>query len=315
MFVAPCAKVRSQSLVKGTEATWKQGIEVERVMRTQERIMESAATDAVFDNYLLGRTLQEHQRLRGQAEIWEGTTRRILRELGLREGMSCLDVGCGPGEVMRLLGQIVGPSGHVTGVDIDGGLGLRATEELNATGTSQFHFVEGNVEEIDEIGHEHFDLTLGRIVLIHLEDAIATLRKMYSWTKPGGLILVQEFDFRTWDIYPRIQAWEELQRVCASVFWKTGRDTRIGHKLPVYFVEAEIGEPDGTDVSGRVVSLEQSLSMIQSTYRSFLSQALKLGLTTEDKSEGFLTELERAPRQRYYFSLSPLLVSAWKRKS
>ena len=276
--------------------------------------MDSAASDAIVDKYVLGRTLEEHQRLRGQAEIWEATTRRILQEIGLRRGMSCLDVGCGPGDVMQLMGRIVGPSGQVTGLDIDGELGFQATEELNATNVSHFRFVEGNIEEIDRIGDEWFDLTFARVVLIHLDDPIATLRKMYDWTRPGGLILVQEFDFRTWDIFPKIEAWGELQRVSASLFWKTGKDARIGHKLPVYFVEAGIGEPDGTDVSGRVVSLEQSLSMIQATYRSLLPLALRLGLTTEDMSENFLAELGRAPRQRYYFSLSPLLVSAWKRK-
>jgi ubiquinone/menaquinone biosynthesis C-methylase UbiE len=66
---------------------------------------------------LMGRTPEEYQRLRRQAKVWEPATMRVLREAGLRKGMSCLDVGCGPGEVMRLMGELVGHIGEPDGTD------------------------------------------------------------------------------------------------------------------------------------------------------------------------------------------------------
>jgi hypothetical protein len=70
-----------------------------------------------------GRTPEEYQRLRRQAQVWEPATMRVLREAGLRKGMSCLDVGCGPGEVMRLMGELVGHIGEPDGTDVAGTIG------------------------------------------------------------------------------------------------------------------------------------------------------------------------------------------------
>ena len=76
-----------------------------------------------IDDYIMGRTSEEYQRLRAQAKLWDFATQRVLRDAGLRPNMRCLDIGCGPGEVMRLMGETVGLTGHVTGIDIDGKLG------------------------------------------------------------------------------------------------------------------------------------------------------------------------------------------------
>lgn len=56
------------------------------------------------------RTAEEYQRLRRQALAWDGAARRMLLRVGLGTGMTCLDVGCGPGEVMRLMGEMVARS-------------------------------------------------------------------------------------------------------------------------------------------------------------------------------------------------------------
>lgn len=61
---------------------------------------------------VLGRTSQGYQRLRRQAAMWEPATARVLGQAGIRPGMRCLDVGSGPGEVVRLLAELVGRTGR-----------------------------------------------------------------------------------------------------------------------------------------------------------------------------------------------------------
>jgi ubiquinone/menaquinone biosynthesis C-methylase UbiE len=266
-------------------------------------------------DYLLGRTTDEYQRLRRQAKVWEPATMRVLQEAGLCEGMSCLDVGCGPGEVMRLMGEMVGATGHVTGLDADGEIGRQALEMLQATGKSRFTFIEQDIESAEEIPGQPFDLAYARLVLIFARDPIADLRKMYAWTKPGGHMVVQDYDVRTVDIFPKLESWEELRRVISGVFEQGGRDNQIGHKLPGYFVDAGIGEPDGTDVTGIVGSLKQYGWWIRGAYQSVLPRAIQSGLTTAAESLAVLDEFNQAERsERYYSSLFPLLIGAWKRK-
>lgn len=98
------------------------------------------------DDYFLGKASAEYQRLRAQAKLWEEATKRVLLKAGVRAGMSCLDIGCGPGEVMRLMGEIVGPEGCVTGVDVDGNIGREAVDMLRTIASGQYTFHEIDVE-------------------------------------------------------------------------------------------------------------------------------------------------------------------------
>ena len=65
-------------------------------------------------------------------------------------GSRCLDVGCGPGETMRLMAERVGPTGRVVGLDTDEDLGrTRSMLCLRASGLEQCAFVPADVEGPD----------------------------------------------------------------------------------------------------------------------------------------------------------------------
>ena len=277
--------------------------------------MGSKPPDETVDSYVMGRTSEEYQRLRRQAKVWETSTVQLLRRVGLREGMSCLDVGCGPGETMRLMGETVGRAGNVVGLDVDGKLGHEMLGVLKASGESNYSFLEGDVQEIDEVAGERFDVTFARLLLLHMQDPVGVLRKLYAWTKPGGYVVVQDYDFRTMDAYPRFEAYDEYDKVFFGVYEKSGRDTRVGSKLPVFFVDAGIGPPDGTDVAGHLMPFEQAGGMVKAVYRSVLPRALQLGITTEARSQAFLKEMDEGTGEGYYSFLWPLLIGAWKRKT
>ena len=265
------------------------------------------------DDYVLGGTSEEYERLRRQAQCWQPATRRVLEAIGLRQGMSCLDVGCGPGEVMRLMGEMVGLSGQVSGIDVDGRLGAEALRVLQAAGGSRFAFVEGEVLEIPDIGP--FDVTFARFLLIHASDPAAVLRRMYAWTKPGGCLVVQDYCLDPVRLHPPLEAAAEFDRVFHAVFARAGRDREIGLKLPIHFVEAGIGWPDGTDVSGILSPLEPAGEMIQAVYRSILPKAIELGVTSEEESRRFFRSMGAALADgRPRAGLWPLVIGAWKRK-
>ena len=60
------------------------------------------------------------RRLHVLHNIYSPAGRRVLVNAGLKEGMKVADFGCGVGVVTRMLAQMVGPSGSVTGVDVNG---------------------------------------------------------------------------------------------------------------------------------------------------------------------------------------------------
>jgi ubiquinone/menaquinone biosynthesis C-methylase UbiE len=99
--------------------------------------------DSPESTYVTGRTSEEYNRLRRQSEHLESTTNSVLDRVGLSPGMNCLDLGCGPGEVMRLIAQRVGSTGRVVGIDVDGKLGLEALSVLQNKDYRQCSFIEG----------------------------------------------------------------------------------------------------------------------------------------------------------------------------
>jgi len=216
---------------------------------------------------------------------------------------------------MRLMGEIVGPSGEVTGLDRDAKAGREAIERLRATGTSRYRFIEADIESTDEIGGEPFDLTFARLGLLFVRDPVAVLRKMLGWTKPGGYVAVQDLYVRTINLYPKLEACSELMRVIIETCERSGQDTEFAFKLPVYFVEAGIGTPDGTDTSLPMTSFEPFMAHHQDLCRSLLPRAIELGVTTHAGMQSVFRDIEQAVVDgRQYSALWPLMIGVWKRK-
>ncbi|WP_291416920.1 trans-aconitate 2-methyltransferase [Actinophytocola sp.] len=262
--------------------------------------------------YVLERTSGEYRRLRTQSKLWEPATARLLDQVGVPVGARCLDVGCGPGEVMRLLAERVGPDGVVTGVDVDGAIGREAVEVLRATVAARVEFVEGDVHELDLPA---FDVVYVRLVVMHLADPVAFLRRLWGWVGPGGVLVVQDYDTAGMAVWPRLACWDEFGRVMDGVFEQTGGDSRCGLHLPRHFLDAGIGTPDGTDVSGVLAPLADTTGFIRGSYTSALPAAIRLGITTQVAGDAFLAELAAAAEDRTIHVRLPALVGVHKRKS
>jgi SAM-dependent methyltransferase len=276
-------------------------------------VTETASADVRPDEYVMGRSIAEYERLRDQARALEPVTRRVLERIGIQRGMSCVDVGCGAGDVMRLLGELVGPSGCVTGIDLDGKLGAQALSMLWATGAARFEFVQGDAMTL-AFPDRPFDLACVRLVLIHASEPAALLRRVYQWLRPGGWLVAQDFDLEGLDLEAAGDAGREFLQVAVGVFEAVGRDVRAGQHPPGYFAAAGLGYPDGTDVGGLLTPMMDTALMMEGVYRSVLPHALKLGLTTEGRSRDLLVELAAVAARNDGWGRWPLLISAWKQK-
>lgn len=257
------------------------------------------------------RTSDEYRRLRLQSAIWEPATARFLDRVGIPPGARCLDVGCGPGEVLRLLAERVGPEGAVTGVDIDGKIGREGLAVLRAAG-ARADFVEGDARELEL---PTFDVVYVRLVLMHLADPAALLRRLYDRVAPGGVLIVQDYDTAGMDTYPRLACWDEFTRVMNGAFAQTGGDPRCGLHLPAHFESAGLGTPDGTDVSGFLAPIADTGGFCEASYSSALPAALRLGITTRSDAERFRAEFAEAAADRANYVRLPTMVGAFRRKA
>ena len=277
--------------------------------------MTTAEHEAHTDGYALGRTREEYERLRGQARGWETATGRLLDEIGLAPGARCLDAGCGPGETMRLMAQRVGPAGSVLGIDLDAPLGADAVAMLHASGHRQCRFQVHDVSSPAPLPAAPFDLVYARLLLFHLPERVAVLARLWDAVAPGGHLVVQDYDIGGARVLPTLHSVDEAMRVLVGAFTAVGCDVHAGARLPQMFVQAGIGNPDGTDVAGRLEPLSTGRLLVEHTFRSVLPTALEHHITTETDAAATLTRLDRDARRFADRPLMwPLLIGAWKQK-
>jgi ubiquinone/menaquinone biosynthesis C-methylase UbiE len=265
------------------------------------------------DDSIHARDANEYQRLRDQSRMWQSATEAVLDKIGLGAGMSALDVGAGPGAVMRLMADRVGPQGRVTGIEIDGKLGAQALADLRSQGGAEFQLIEANVLDLDKVPGGPFDLTYCRLFLMHMQDPVAVLEKMLEWTKPGGVVGVQEFDFGAIAVEPLCPAMAEFNRVFEGVFRGHGRNLRAGRQLPAQFEAAGIGLPGGTIAEAKFLPLKDMAQMLIGVYQGLFASAAELGIADPVKAEAFKSEMAEAGEDGRFYCLTPILIAAWKR--
>jgi ubiquinone/menaquinone biosynthesis C-methylase UbiE len=139
----------------------------------------------VFDNA----APETGQRFRSLEALYDPRTERFLEATGVGSGWQCLEVGAGSGSIATWLAERVGPSGHVLVTDID----ARYLETLTASARPNVE-VRNHDVGTDPLPDAAFDLVHARLVLIHVPQREAALARMVRALKPGGWIVVEDFD-------------------------------------------------------------------------------------------------------------------------
>jgi ubiquinone/menaquinone biosynthesis C-methylase UbiE len=109
-----------------------------------------------------------------------------LREIGVRAGWRCLEIGAGGGSIADWLCHQVGATGHVTATDIN-------TRFLDAFDHSNLEVRQHNLES-DDLPEDAFDVVHARVVQVHLKEPDRAVKKLARAVRPGGWILLEEHD-------------------------------------------------------------------------------------------------------------------------
>src|SRR6478672_1118449 len=133
------------------------------------------------------------RRLHVLHDIYSPAGRRVLLQAGLRKGMRVADFGCGVGVVTRMLGQMVGPKGTVTGIDVSESQLEQAGELCASEGLTNTSFLKADATN-SGLPRNWFDLVYCRFLLLHLPDPASCLREMREVLKPGGILVIEDGD-------------------------------------------------------------------------------------------------------------------------
>jgi SAM-dependent methyltransferase len=139
------------------------------------------------EGYLLANQ-QTHAgaRLEALATLFDPSTFRHLRDLGVGAGWRCWEVGAGGRSVPQWLAEQVGPTGMVVATDID-------TSWLAGPDTDRVHVLRHDVGAQDPAATD-LDLVHARLVLTHVPRRHAALTSMVAALRSGGRLLLEEAD-------------------------------------------------------------------------------------------------------------------------
>jgi ubiquinone/menaquinone biosynthesis C-methylase UbiE len=202
--------------------------------------MTSSAA-ASGSGYVLGHADVEVQRLLLQGRLYDGYTEHALQLAGLRQGMRVLDIGCGPGDVSFIAARLVGPSGSVLGVDAAPEMIELADARAVEQGLSAVHFTQSAIDAIAL--DEPVDAVVGRLILMHLPDPAATLRRLSSFVRPGGVIAFSENDITGARSIPDMPLFGQVTAGIVRAFEAMGLSPRFGTTLHTIFADAGLGAP------------------------------------------------------------------------
>jgi len=265
------------------------------------------------DDYVMGRTSAETERLQLQASVVAPHSAYLLRLAGVTPGMRVLDIGCGTGDMSMLLAELVGPGGTVIGVDLN-----PAVLELARARAAESNLANVSYVEADLVNlwlDEPVDAVVGRLVLVHLPEPAATVRALSRLVRPGGLVSFQEFNItRARSVPPTPLATRGMAWII-SAWCAAGLDPDLGEQVASILREAGLSV-QGAAATGPAGTAESVMpAYLEGTLRSLLPVALAHGQVTEAEVD-IDTVAERTARELKEADAtfwSPELAAAWAR--
>ncbi len=117
-------------------------------------------------------------------DCYDPATVSRLDEVGVTTGWRCWEVGAGAGSITRWLSERVGPTGSVLATDLD----PHRVPRLGNVEVRRHDLLQ------DEPPGARFDLIHARLVLQHLPERHKVLAQLATALRPGGWLLLEDFD-------------------------------------------------------------------------------------------------------------------------
>lgn len=172
----------------------------------------------------------ELERLRAQVLLSWKQEARMLTWLGLRDGMSVLELGSGPGFFTKQLLSLL-PNSSITAVEIDPEMHQRATQSLHDHACDQLHLVEASVMDTG-LTENTYDFAIARFVFQHLSNPIAAVQEALRVLKPGGKLVVIDIDAALWGLVePYIPELQLIYQKTVRTQASRGGNRLIGRQL------------------------------------------------------------------------------------
>jgi len=252
------------------------------------------------------------QYLDAMAELIQHNKQRTYTWMHIQPGHSVLDVGCGPGIDTIALAELVGPTGHVVGVDVDAAMIVEANRRAEQAGCCAWcPHLQGDATALPlETGA--FDSCRSERLFQHVHNPAGILVEMARVTKPGGWVVILDADHGTWSIdTPEVDIERRLTRILAERMVINGY---AGRQLYGLFKRQQFID---INVEIRPLYFTNYAQFRYGTQMNIIErEALSAGLVTEEELNLWQQKLEDAETAGTFFAQATgVLVAGRKAES
>ena len=211
-------------------------------------------------DYIHGYTDREQIRLIQQAEYWREDL--ILKELSYQPEESLLEIGCGAGAVLGILGETF-PDLKLSGIDL----------EPKQIEYAKSHLSNLNLDADLRVGDaialpwddNRFDNIYAIWFLEHLSTPQQVLTEAQRVLKPGGTITITETDYRSILIYPESKDYRYLIDSLCELLLKARGHPYIGQSLATLLKESGFN-----NVKNQPVPIHHAYSLDKNKLKGFI---------------------------------------------
>jgi predicted O-methyltransferase YrrM len=266
--------------------------------------------------YIIRGGIEGRERLRVIARSLHPTTSSLLDRIGVRPGMTCLDVGSGGGDVALELARRVAPDGRVLGVDVDDTKLALARDEAAAAGVANVEY--RNLDVLASDLELAFDLVYARFLLTHLPDATRAAARLVNAVRPGGDVIIEDIDYAGSVVHPENEAFRRYCELYVQTARARGGDPNIGPRLPGILraagcegVQLNIVQPAALDPHGAAGDVKVAIPL---TVENIADAAVAEGIAGREEIDDLVDDLYRLAADPGTLMSFPRIVQAWGRR-
>jgi len=257
-------------------------------------------------NYLLANSGKETpSRFAALSKLFDGGTIRHLERCGVSRGWQCLEIGGGGGSIATWLADRVRPTGHVLATDID-------PRFLAMLGGSNIEVRRHDIAT-DPLPEAVFDLVHARLVLLHVPHREQALESMISAVRPGGWLVIEEYDSASMPPDPKTSPGEVLLKThlaMMKLFEDGGVNRRYGRLL---FGRLRAHRLTDVGAEGRMFMFQRGssgASMLKANYEQLRTTMIDGNYITPRQFDEDLARLDDSN----FMTPSGMLWSVWGRR-
>jgi ubiquinone/menaquinone biosynthesis C-methylase UbiE len=173
-----------------------------------------------------GLSAEQHRLEQQASSLWQ-REQSLLTTAGLKAGDHLLDLGCGPGRVLKRLVTL--KPALAIGIDVSHSFLQSAVQTAPA--------IRGDVAELP-FATGSFDFIYTRLVLRHVREPGQAVRESHRVLRSGGVFASFEPDEVALELDPEPEGWPRLRQALTTTALRRQADPFVGRRLRRLYLQA-----------------------------------------------------------------------------